>query len=133
LIVKLAPSERVIEESQNYYQYIKGNLRGQFYAGMEGKPATFWELGGMLYSFVGAPSKQFSNFVTFYQYQYPQAIQRPLKHLFNDVWGDLYSDSSASAESLFQAYDKIFGLQRRLENSATKGNNISFPDLPFSL
>jgi hypothetical protein len=135
LVVKLAPAHRITEEAQNYANYIKGNLRGNFHAILEGDPVTFWELGGVLYSFVGSPRQTLPSFATFYRNQRePQAILQPLRHFFVEVWGDLYQEPSPDPQPLFDAYDKVLRLEKRL-GDWIREENMTFPSLgarPFN-
>lgn len=134
LVVKLAPAEGIIEEGQNYFEYVKGNLRGHFHAILEGHPVTFWDLGGVLYSFVGAPRQRLPNFASFYrEQQEPQAILQPLRHFFTEVWGDLYKDATKLEQPLFRSYDKVLHLEERLLDFPNKERQRAFRGVPIPL
>lgn len=136
LVLKLATAKNVVEESRNYYDYILGNIGGMFHARLEGEPITFWDLGGILYSFVGEPRQSLSSFATFYrQHQDPQFILPPLRHFFEKVWGDLYREVAGErhlegpgvARPLFQSYDKMLRLEERLLSLPGREEEMTFP------
>jgi CheY-like chemotaxis protein len=133
LVVKLAPARRIAQEAQNYFNHIKGNLRGNFNAILQGEPVTFWELGGVLYSFVGSPRQTLPSFATFYrERQEPQAILRPLRHFFIEVWGDLYQEPSQDCQPLFSAYNNVLRLEKRLGDCVPE-ENMTLPGLDARL
>lgn len=130
LVVKLARAQNVIEEEQNYKKYIDGNLKGAFHAILHGQTKTFWELGGVVYSFVGAPSGALLNFADFFKKQQAaRPIVRPLRHFFTDVWAGLYQSTSPLEQSIFEAYDEVFHLSERFSSFPNKENRIVFPGI----
>ncbi len=134
LVVKVAPTRRIVAEAHNYFDCVKGNLRGQFHAILQGTPVTFWDLGGVLYTFVGAPRQTLPSFAAFYrEQQEPQAIVRPLQHFFEEVWGDLYRKATQVGQPLFPAYDKVLRLNDRLVRFPDTREKIEFPGVSVIL
>ncbi len=134
LVVKVAPTKRIVEEAHNYFDYVKGNLRGQFHAILQDAPVTFWDLGGVLYTFVGAPRQTLPSFAAFYrEQQEPQAIVRPLQHFFEEVWGDLYQEATRAGQALFLAYDKVLRLNKRLLGFTDCEEEMRFPGLSIAM
>lgn len=133
LVVKLAPARRIAQEAQNYFSHIKGNLRGNFNAILEGEPVSFWDLGGVLYSFVGSPRQTLPSFATLYKEQpEPQTILRPLQHFFAEVWCDLYQEPSQDSQPVFSAYNNVLRLEKRLGDSVPE-ETMMFPGLAARL
>ena len=134
LVVKVAPTRRIVEEARNYSDYIKGNLGGHFHAILEGKPITFWDLGGVLYTFMGTPRQSLPSFAEFYrEQQEPQTIVRPLQHFFRDVWGDLYLEATGAGQPLFLSYERVLRLDKRLLGFPDSEQVMRFPGLPAPL
>ena len=46
--------EDISREYQNYKEYIDGNLRGGFNAILKGEPQIFWDMGAIVYNFLGS-------------------------------------------------------------------------------
>ena len=66
---------------------------GSFAPAFGTSPRYFWDLGGVLYTFLGTPSNDLPSFAHFYrQNQDPDVILWPLRHLLNEVWGHFYRD-----------------------------------------
>ena len=119
-VVKVAVEEDISKEYQNYKLYIDGNLRGNFNAILKGEPQIFWDMGAIVYNFLGSPDQNMSEFSRFYQKeQDSDLILKPLQTFFGEVWHGLYDEKKEIATSLYTAYEKNLGLQKRL---------ISFPD-----
>ncbi len=134
LMVKLAPAGRIQTEADNYHQHIKGNLRGRFHTALDGEIATFWDLGGVLYSFLGASAQNLVTFARFYEEQTdPREIVKPLEHFFGTVCDDLYRHRIDLDQPLFYAYDRLFGLEKLLSDPTLAGEYLSLPGIPVSL
>jgi hypothetical protein len=126
MVLKLGPAERIEQEAGNYKRYIEDNLRGRFYADVIDEPRYFWDLGGMLYAFLDTHLNDLSSFAAFYrQYQDPDTILRPLRHLLRDVWGGFYCAPEEPPQPLFAAYDRVLRLQDRLKRPAIQ--NLAWP------
>jgi CheY-like chemotaxis protein len=126
LVLKLGPAKRIKQEAGNYEQYIKDNVQGRFYAGIVDQPRYFWDLGGVLYTFMDTRLNDLASFATFYRkHQDPDTILQPLRHLLHDVWGDFYRDSNQPLSPLFAAYDRVLRLQERLERPVAQ--NLNWP------
>ncbi|MDO9302244.1 MAG: phosphotransferase, partial [Anaerolineales bacterium] len=120
IVVKVAMEDDISKEYQNYKKYIDGNLRGSFNAILKGEPQIFWDMGAIVYNFLGSPDQNMSEFSRFYQKeQDSDAILKPLQTFFREVWHGLYDEKKEIATSLYSAYEINLGLQKRL---------ISFPD-----
>ena len=130
VVVKLAPFERILVESDAYMEFIQDRLVGQFSAQLQ-RRADFWDLGGICYSFLGSSQKSIETFATFYQQtRDARQILKPLEHFFGEVWRRHYSGIHPHLkESLFKVYDVYLKLSERLERFPIQEKTISFPGL----
>jgi DNA-binding NarL/FixJ family response regulator len=130
VILKLVSAERLQREQQNYQQYVKDRLVGRFYAQLE-RTAVFWDLGGIVYSFIGSSLDVLPSFTAFYETETNhQNILKPLHHFFTEVWRRHYDQASAEQDTpLFQIYDKALKLRRRLEQFNDQTPRIRFPGI----
>ncbi len=116
VVLKLGNARRAYREYENYQRYIHNQLPGLFHTQIE-KHGVFWDLGGTVYSFVGAEQQVLPTFSIHYA-QTPtlEAILSPLRHLFRMVWKAHYAAAQPiEAHSLFDAYDAVFQLAERIE------------------
>lgn len=114
VVLKLGKAVRIQQEYENYEAYIHNQLPGLFHTQIE-RHVTFWDLGGTVYSFVGAGQQVLPTFTIHYaQTTDVDAILAPLHHFFRRVWQPHYEAARPMTEdSLFAAYDKIFDLEER--------------------
>lgn len=115
LVLKLGNARRTQREYENYEAYIHNQLPGLFHTQLE-KHVVFWDLGGTLYSFMGAGQQVLPTFALHYaRASEVEAILSPLRHLFQRVWQPHYEAARPlAALSLFAAYDEIFHLEEKL-------------------
>ncbi|MBX3009935.1 MAG: phosphotransferase [Caldilineaceae bacterium] len=115
LVLKLGHARRTRHEYTNYQKYIHNRLPGLFHTQIE-EHTVFWDLGGTLYSFVGADRQALPTFAQYYaQTADAETILTPLRHLFQNVWRPHYQTAEPMAQSnLFAAYNEIFNLQEKL-------------------
>jgi CheY-like chemotaxis protein len=134
LVVKLAPHDHIEAEWKNYTAFVHQNLPGLHNSAIEGQPVSFWNLGGILYSYVGAPHNTLPTFKAYYRGQ-PQAgaALKPLRHLFRETWAGHYRNCKPLEQSLYQAYDEALHLEKRLAGGAAERRELSFPGLPVTL
>ncbi len=116
MIVKLGNAGRACREYANYQLHVHNQLPGRFHTQIENHLA-FWDLGGTVYSFMGAGQKVLPTFSQHYAKALPaEAILSPLRHLFQTVWQAHYERARPiEAPSLFAVYDEIFHLSQRWE------------------
>lgn len=135
LVVKFAPRGNVREEHKNYEDFIDRNLSGRFNAMLQGKPAIFWDVGAVLYTFLSAPMQTLSVFREYYMEHDAQSILKPINHLFTEVWGKLYERGEVIDGSLFSSYNRCWRLrlEERLLKYSNQDRNFSFPELQISL
>ncbi len=116
VVLKLGNALRAYREYENYQRYIHNQLPGLFHTQIE-KHVVFWDLGGTVYSFVGAEQQVLPTFSIHYaQTPMAEAILSPLRHLFRTVWKAHYAAARPmEANSLFDAYDEVFQLAERVE------------------
>lgn len=114
LVLKLGHARRTRREYANYQEYIHSHLPGLFHTQIE-KHTAFWDLGGTLYSFVGAGQQVLPTFARHYaQATDVEAILKPLRHLFQSVWQPHYAAAQVmTAPTLFAAYDEIFKFEEK--------------------
>jgi CheY-like chemotaxis protein len=111
-VIKFARRSQIEREEENYQRYIQHRLPARFSA-RQLKTAKFWDIGGVMYTFMGGEVERLPTFATFYHQQDdPSAIVRPLRFFFNDVWGENYRNRQPlAALSLLEAYDQVFALR----------------------
>lgn len=115
VIVKLAPSRQIEDEIRQYESYVHGQLQGMFHPVLESTPILFWDLGGAVYSFLGAV--KITNFTNYYLKETdPDRIVRPLRHFFTEVWSEHYAPTRRQELDypLFELYDAVHELADRL-------------------
>ena len=133
-VIKIAPRTKILEEASNYRTFIHGNLQGHFHSILEGEPQTRWDIGGICYTFLGAPSGGPEKFATrFRRTANISQLLKPLTHFFEKVWQPLYTDTRVLNRSLFRAYDEAFGLTNRLCNYPNQAETLHFPGVPTPL
>lgn len=121
LVLKLGPAEQIRQEVENYGRYIEDNVGGLFCAGIQDQPKFFWDLGGVLYTFLGTPSHDLHSFARFYRQNHdPEVILWPLRHFFTEVWGHFYQAPSPDTEPLFAAYERVLRLQKHLDGDVAQ-------------
>lgn len=122
-VVKLARTEKIEKELQNYERYVQFGMPGQF------RPEKFaqallWDLGGVAYSYMNNPGLGVAGGPqTFREYYHATEsvaqIMTPLRHFFsNENWGSWYKkDVTPLGKSLFDAYDEVWhgGLKNEIE------------------
>lgn len=135
-VVKLAKKEDILREYTNYKKHIEGNLKGGFYSHLVGERKTFWDVGAVVYTFIGA-SDQNIVFSTYYQREDDSSrILKPLQTFFGEVWHGLYAGKTGEIEtSLYASYDKYLKLEERLtdfsdqtEYRAFRGIDMDMPN-----
>jgi CheY-like chemotaxis protein len=116
VVIKLAPRERTDKEVTAYKENIRNRLVGRFYAQLEDH-RTFWDLGGICYSFIGSSLKTIATFADFYQQRSAEEVVKPLRHFFEEVWSRPYADSRDALQgSLYEAYDSLLKLGERMKH-----------------
>jgi CheY-like chemotaxis protein len=134
VVVKLAPTKRIQEETRNYREYVKDRLVGRFYAQLE-RSKEFWDLGGTVYAFLGSSLRTLPCFSSFYkEHQDAQVILRPLEHFFGEVWSKHYDKPQSNRNTpLFALYDQSLRLRERLQRFGNQEETRAFPGLTISL
>ena len=108
-VVKLARSVRIDREFEHYSNYVHERLPHRFHAQTRNK-VSLWDLGGIVYHFMGTHIHKFQTFSEFYAKSSPDKIKKALTHLFKDVWGRLYDQHrSLLGVSLFEGYNQLWG------------------------
>ena len=137
VIVKLAPDWLIEKEWNNYFNYIDGNLGGLHHANLIGnrneQPTIFWDLGGLSYSLIGAPDREFPSFRMYYRDHTPDELNQVFQHFFKEVWGGLYRRKQKLDGSLYSAYDRIINLSGRIQEFTNTETEISFAGVPKKL
>lgn len=115
MVLKLGLARRTHREFTNYQEYIHNQLPGLFYTHVE-KHTVFWDLGGTIYSFVGAGQQVLPTFAIHYaQNRDIDVILQPLRHLFGSVWHPHYAAATAlEAPSLLAAYNDSFQIEEKI-------------------
>jgi CheY-like chemotaxis protein len=134
-IVKVAMEKDISREYQNYKEYIDGNLRGNFNAILKGEPQIFWDMGAVVYNFLGSPDQSMTEFITFYKKeQDSNLILKPLQTFFKEVWYGLYSGEKKEITTpLYFCYENNLGLQKRLINYPDQTERRPFRGLNANL
>lgn len=115
MVLKLGLAWRTHREYENYQAHIHGFLPGLFHTQIE-KHTLFWDLGGTVYSFVGAGQQTLPTFAIHYaQTAEVDKILAPLRHLFRVVWQPHYEAAvPMSSGPLYDAYAELFHLDEKL-------------------
>jgi hypothetical protein len=134
LVVKLAAAGKASQEGRNYHKYIEDNLGGHFHAVLRRPPVIFWDVGAVLYTFVGAPRRALESFEEFYRRQTdPERILQPLEHFFGEVWGNFYQRGGEALKgSLYCAYDEALSIARHVKKFS-KEEKINFQGIAAQL
>ena len=112
-VLKLASAEATRAESKNYEDYIQNWMPGLHATRLE-QSATFWDLGGTIYSFMGANGRVLPTFAQHYAAKDDiERIVQPLQRFFTQIWQPHYANAVPGNESLFSTYDKLFRLSSR--------------------
>jgi len=116
-IVKLAKKEDISQEYDNYKKYIEGNLKGGFYSHLIGEPIYFWDIGAIVYTFIGASHQNIVFSKHYQREENSERILKPLQVFFGEVWRGLYTSKTGSlTTSLFASYDEYLKLGERMAN-----------------
>ncbi len=106
-VVKLARSEKIKKEVDNYNNYIHRRLTGYFSARLE-RSATHWDIGGAAYSYVG--EFDVTTFSRFYEEKTVPEIEECLSSFFGRIWGRHYEQAHEELNiSLFKLYSQVWG------------------------
>jgi CheY-like chemotaxis protein len=134
VIVKVAKEDDIAREYKNYKNFIEGNLKGTFNAILNGEPRIFWDLGAVVYNFLGS-DQGMSEFSVFYKKEKDSdVILRPLQTFFGEVWHGLYSRENREISTpLYSAYDRFLKLQKRLTNFLDQKEYRVFRGLDINL
>ena len=112
-VLKLASAEATRAEGKNYEAYIQNWMPGLHATRLE-QSATFWDLGGTIYSFMGANGRVLPTFAQHYAAKDDiERIVQPLQRFFTQIWQPHYANAAPCNESLFSTYDKHFRLSSR--------------------
>lgn len=126
-VVKLSKDENISREYKNYKENIEGNLKGGFYAHLIGEPRTFWDMGAVVYTFIGSSDPNIT-FSAYYQQEDDSAkILLPLQTFFGEVWYGLYSGETGEIKtSLYSSYDRFLKLEERLASFPDQSENRAY-------
>lgn len=115
MVLKLGHARRTHREYENYQKYIHNLLPGLFHTQIE-KHTLFWDLGGTVYSFVGAGEQALPTFAIHYaRTDDADRVLAPLRHLFRNVWQPHYAAAGVMPDgSLYAAYSDLFQLPEKL-------------------
>ena len=112
VVVKLAPKNQILLELAAYKEFIQDRLVGSFSAQLQ-QSTVFWDLGGLVYNFIGTGMKSILTYTDYYQKQTnPEALAKPLRYFFAEVWSKHYSEAKNVKQSLFRIYEaRLFGTE----------------------
>ncbi len=112
-VLKLASATATQQEATNYAAHVQNWMPGLHATRLE-QSATFWDLGGTIYSFMGANGRVLPTFAQHYAAKDDiERIVQPLHRFFTQIWQPHYANAAPVNESLFSTYDKLFCLSRR--------------------
>lgn len=135
VIVKIARSERVRNEIDGF-KLVQEHLRAARYAQPEGSLIELWDLGGIVYQFIGNDQQYPAvTFSIYYANNSPEDICTALTN-FEKFWRDLYQVLPPSPQpkkkTVFTAYVDVWGYEWRDELGKYQGHPmLKYPD-PFS-
>lgn len=106
VILKIARSKKIKKEIDRYKEYVEGKLGGNYKPSLKAH-AILWDIGGIVFSHVGAVKGTFANFI--FQNSLNETKQ-VLNHFFQDVWKRHYSEAKEITNvSLFKIYTSVLG------------------------
>jgi CheY-like chemotaxis protein len=113
VVVKFGDFNKIQEEYSNFKQYVQPFIGG-------GRNPTVLELrrtpqlGGIIYSLLGAASNHLKDFGTYYQHSSSHEIKRVLDHLFLDTCSAWYANSGKlMPHNLTEDYQSMFGFTEK--------------------
>ncbi len=105
-VVKLARTEKIQKEVDNYNNHIHRRLTGYFSARLE-RSATLWDIGGAAYSYVG--EFDVKTFSRYYEEKTIPDIEECLTLFFGRIWGRHYEHAwEKDNVSLFKLYSQVW-------------------------
>lgn len=132
-IVKIATADAIEREVKNYKEYIEGNLVGRFNASLVGE-TIFWDLGGVLYSFLDHADQKLISFRDYYEkHSDIDVIVTPLRHFYTATWRKLYEQSENNKETIGDYYNRVFHLDDRIKTFPNKDDEVSIPGISISI
>ncbi|RIK37300.1 MAG: hypothetical protein DCC55_24735 [Chloroflexi bacterium] len=114
-VIKFARRPQIEREEENYQRYVQQRLPARFSA-RQVKTAKFWDIGGVMYTFMGGEVEALPTFTTFYHQQDAvEVILQPLHFFFKEVWGEYYrTPQPLASQSLLEAYNQVFDLRQHV-------------------
>ena len=143
VIIKFSRAEKIHNEYKHYIDHVEGNLGGFFYADLRSKPYSFWELGGLVYTFLGDKNKPLITFSNHYTNSATSGVAfSPLEHFFNEVSilhyknkSPHYKNNAVIGEhlSLYNSYNEYFKLNEKIPAKEIDITNLEVVgvDLPL--
>lgn len=129
-VVKLARKDKINNEVERYRQHVKDKMPGAFYAELQ-SAATLWDIGGVVYNYIGAGNRLTMLRQYYHQHNDPQPILRPLKTFFDaENWGHFYRNGAMPlSKTLFAAYDELwkYGLSKQFNDWREHDGEIELP------
>ena len=126
-LIKIGRAVKIQQEIENYERYIHRQLGASFHA-MIDRSYCWWNLGGILYTFLGSNSAV-ESFSDFYQRAETGPVRDVLTRLYERVLRGLYhQDKKLLQDSIYDAYDNYLGLTERLKDIAY--STLGFFELP---
>lgn len=142
-VVKIAHGDKIQKDNDNYEIYVNNKLGGDFFPVREGERVVHWDLGGIVYRRVSAPALNDADPVrSFHEYfineSNREAIMQPIKHLFEQQWGQYYAAITIDNQTtLLDSYDlswknallsKFEAWQSQQATMSFQGLQGQFPD-----
>ncbi|MFN8383643.1 MAG: phosphotransferase [Anaerolineales bacterium] len=129
-VVKIARSEKIKKEVENYTKHIHRRLTGYFSARLE-RSATLWDIGGAAYSYVG--EFDVTTFSRYYEEKSISEIEDCLGAFFTRIWGRHYEQAHEECNvSLFKLYSQVWDnwYEKRKEDFfKTRFNGSPLPEM----
>ncbi|MEZ4830534.1 MAG: response regulator [Caldilineaceae bacterium] len=112
-IVKIATSERVRQEKENYQSYIRDQVVGIYHTQLENS-TLFWDLGASIYSLLAEEEQRLQSFLRFFQSTEDVAqIWQPIYWFFKNAWKYHYANAVSGEHSMYEEYSRCFKLMRK--------------------
>jgi DNA-binding NarL/FixJ family response regulator len=106
-VVKIARSEKIKKEVENYKKHIFRKLTDGFTARLE-RSTVLWDIGGISYSYIG--SFDVKTFSSFYEEKPIAEIEESLRSFFGVTWSRHYERAQeVNNASLFKLYSNVWG------------------------
>jgi hypothetical protein len=125
-LIKIGRAVKIQQEIDNYERFIYRQLSATYHAIMDQR-YCWWNLGSILYTFIGSNSGV-ESFSDFYQRAKTRQVRDVLTRLYERILISLYHRKSLLQDSIFEVYDSSLNLTKRLRDFSGPAIGFGLPD-----